>query len=397
MSDKTYVGRKTRSFESAPQLAGYSRVVVQVSDELEHTAGDDSGRTLTHFNPLATQKNADDILARVSGYAYKSYSASGAILDPAAELGDGVTVCGSYVGIYTMTRNFGRRMSADISAPCDEEIDHEYPYKSKQNRLIQRQTRELRATLRVQAGLIAAEVEERKTENNILRATLNLHAEEIEARVSKEGGDPSSFSWKLLDYMFSVSGNSEEKFRVDSDGAFVNGIIRATGGKIGLFDIMADYLSYNGQTWGGTNSIGIYQGPEGIQCGSASDGAIITSSGDFYANNGYFRGSVNAGNIQYGGSAGYMSGGGISSGSIYGNRLAANTVSTAYTSSGINKSLGYADFSNGVFNGWNTASNIYANSIVAKSSLYIPYGSGTRKVSVNTVTIDGYVYNILTI
>ena len=67
---------------------------------------------------------------------------------------------------------------------------------------------------------------------------------------------------------------------------------------------------------------------------------------------------MNAGNIQYGGSAGYMSGGGISSGSIYGNRLAANTVSTAYTSSGINKSLGYADFSNGVFNGWNEISNL---------------------------------------
>ncbi|MCI7638873.1 MAG: hypothetical protein MSS60_03495, partial [Clostridiales bacterium] len=123
----------------------------------------------------------------------------------------------------------------------------------------------------------------------------------------------------------------------------------------------------------------------------------VDMQGNLYASSGTFSGNVYAGNIQYGGSAGYMSGGGISSGSISGNRLASHTVGTAYTSSGINTSLGYADFSNGVFNGWNTASNIYANSVVAKSSLYIPYGGGTRKVSVNTVTINGHVYNVLTI
>ena len=53
-----------------------------------------------------------------------------------------------------------------------------------------------------------------------------------------------------------------------------------------------------------------------------------------------------------------MRGGGISSGSIYGNRLVGNTVTTAYSSSGINASLGNADWAYGALNGWNTVYNL---------------------------------------
>ena len=85
--------------------------------------------------------------------------------------------------------------------------------------------------------------------------------------------------------------------------------------------------------------------------------------GNLSASSGTFSGNVYAGNIQYGSSAGYLSGSGISSGSISGNRLVANTVTTAHTSGGINTSLGYADFANGVFGGWNTASYTQCNNL----------------------------------
>ena len=47
----------------------------------------------------------------------------------------------------------------------------------------------------------------------------------------------------------------------------VKGVIRATSGEIGGFDIQSNYLSYNGQTWGGTNTTGAYIGQSGIQLG----------------------------------------------------------------------------------------------------------------------------------
>lgn len=398
MAESFNLLRRVRSLDIAPELPGYSGVVIFAGQDddgnnIEYLAGDKTGTVLEITNEWGSQAQADAIYRKIRGYKYQPYKAAGTRIDPSAEIGDAVTVSDIYGGVFAKATTYGRHIVTDLEAPSKEEVEHEFQIQSPTNRQYERFTRSVRASLSITASKIAAEVEDRRAEDDILRATLNIHAQEIEAKVSKEGGN-SSFSWKLLSTKFSVSGKNGEKFRVDEDGAFVNGEIRATSGKIGGFDIKSNYLSYNGQTWGGTNTTGAYIGQSGIQLGKNFK---VDMQGNLYASSGTFSGNVYAGNIQYGGSAGYMSGGGISSGSISGNRLASHTVGTAYTSSGINTSLGYADFSNGVFNGWNTASNIYANSVVAKSSLYIPYGGGTRKVSVNTVTINGHVYNVLTI
>lgn len=398
MAESFNLLRRVRSLDIAPELPGYSGVVIFAGQDddgnnIEYLAGDKNGTVLEITNEWGSQAQADAIYRKIRGYKYQPYKAAGTRIDPSAEIGDAVTVSDIYGGVFAKATTYGRHIVTDLEAPSKEEVEHEFQIQSPTNRQYERFTRSVRASLSITASKIAAEVEDRRAEDDILRATLNIHAQEIEAKVSKEGGN-SSFSWKLLSTKFSVSGKNGEKFRVDEDGAFVNGEIRATSGKIGGFDIKSNYLSYNGQTWGGTNTTGAYIGQSGIQLGKNFK---VDMQGNLYASSGTFSGNVYAGNIQYGGSAGYMSGGGISSGSISGNRLASHTVGTAYTSSGINTSLGYADFSNGVFNGWNTASNIYANSVVAKSSLYIPYGGGTRKVSVNTVTINGHVYNVLTI
>lgn len=399
MAESFNLLRRVRSLDIAPELSGYSGVVIfagqdEDGNNIEYRAGDRTGTVLEITNEWGSQAQADAIYRKIRGFKYQGYKADGTRIDPSSEIGDAITVSDIYGGVFGKYTTYGRHIVTDLEAPSKEEVEHEFQIQSPTNRQYERFTRSVRASLSITASKIAAEVEDRQAADSLLRATLNIHAQEIEARVTKEGGDPASFSWKLLETMFSVSGKSEEKFRVDENGAYVNGIIRATGGKIGGFDIQSNYLSYNGQTWGGTNTTGAYIGQSGIQLGKNFK---VDMQGNLYASSGTFAGDVYAGNIQYGGSAGYMSGGGISSGSIYGNRLASHTVGTAYTSSGINTSLGYADFSNGVFNGWNTASNIYANSVVAKSSLYIPYGGGTRKVSVDTVTISGHVYNVLTI
>ena len=391
--------RRVKSLDISPEQPAYSGVVIfagqdEEGNNIEYSAGDRTGTVLEITNEWGSQAQADAIYQKIRGFQYQPYRATGSQLDPSVEIGDAVTVKDTYGGVFKKATSFGRYASTDIEAPSKEEVEHEFQIQSPTNRQYERFTRSVRSSLSITASKIAAEVEDRKAEDNLLRATLNIQAQEIEAKVSKEGGDSSSFGWKLTATGWSVYGNGSEKFRVDKNGAYVSGEIRATTGKIGGFDIKSNYLSYNGQTWGGTNTTGAYIGQSVIQLGKKFR---VDMQGNLYASSGTFEGNVNAGNIQYGGSAGYMSGGGISSGSISGNRLASHTVGTAYTSSGINTSLGYADFSNGVFNGWNTASNVYANSVVAKSSLYIPYGGGTRKVSVDTVTINGNVYNVLTI
>lgn len=357
--------RRVKSLDISPEQPAYSGVVIfagqdEEGNNIEYSAGDRTGTVLEITNEWGSQAQADAIYQKIRGFQYQPYRATGSQLDPSVEIGDAVTVKDTYGGVFKKAISFGRYASTDIEAPSKEEVEHEFQIQSPTNRQYTRFTRSVRSSLTITASQIAAEVEDRKTADNLLRATLNIHAQEIEARVTKEGGDSSSFGWKLTATGWSVYGNGSEKFRVDKDGAYVNGEIRATTGKIGGFDIKSNYLSYNGQTWGGTNTTGAYIGQSGIQLGKNFK---VDMQGNLSASSGTFSGNVYAGNIQYGGNAGYFSGGGISSGSIYGNRLVGNTITTAYTSAGINASLANADYAYGCVKGWNTIPALHAGSL----------------------------------
>jgi hypothetical protein len=81
---------------------------------------------------------ADGILATVSGFSYQPFNAGGAMLVPIAELGDGVNVGGVYSTLGSIETEFDSMCASSIGAPADEEIDHEYPYLTKQEREVSR-------------------------------------------------------------------------------------------------------------------------------------------------------------------------------------------------------------------------------------------------------------------
>ena len=355
LSDTTNLRRSVSSLEKQDVFDGYTKVVISVSDDVEYSAGTDTGRTMTLVCPWGTQAMAEKLLSRVLGFQYQPFTASGAHLDPSVELGDGVTVGKVYSGVFTKDVSHGPLYTADVSAPGGEKINYQYQYKSPQERKVERQNREIRASLSIQADRITQEVTERQAQAEEFRATFEVQSQQISAKVSKTGGSSSSFGWELTDTSWTLKANSSTVLQATKSGVEITGKITATTGKIGGFDIQSNYLSYNGQTWGGTNTTGAYIGQSGIQLGKNFK---VDMQGNLTASSGTFTGNVYAGNIQYGNSAGYLSGSGISSGSISGNRLVANTVTTAYTSGGINTSLGYADFANGVFGGGNTAPNL---------------------------------------
>lgn len=284
MAESFNLLRRVKSLDIAPELSGYSGVVIFAGQDddgnnIEYRAGDQTGTVLEITNEWGSQAQADAIYQKIKGYKYQPYTASGTRIDPSAEIGDAVTIADIYSGVFSKSTTYGKHISTDLEAPSKEEVEHEFQIQSPTNRQYERFTRTVRASLSITASKIAAEVEDRKAEDNLLRATLNIQAQEIEARVTKEGGDSSSFGWKLTAAGWSVYGNGSEIFGVDKTGAYVKGEIRASSGKIGGFDIQSNYLSYNNQTWGGTNSNGIYIGTSGIQCGAKS----------YWRNDGYFK------------------------------------------------------------------------------------------------------------
>lgn len=365
MFDKTYIGRDVLGTFAAPQqLQSWSRVTIQVDEDTAYTAGTDTGRTLTLTNPWGTQKMADEILARLRGMSYQPYRAENALLDPAAELGDAVEAMGAYGGLYSRSRRMEKLYNATVAAPGDEEIDHEFPYKSAQNRVVERKFKQTKASLSILSDRILAEVEAREADSAAIRASLEVQAGQIAAKVEKTGGDASSFGWKLDEKSWELQSGGGTVLRADKDGLDVKGQIIALSGKIGGLDIQSNYLSYNGQTWGGTNTQGLYVGPSGLQLGKNFK---VDMAGNLTAYSGRFAGEVYAGNIIYGGSAGYFYGGGISSGSIsggWGGQIGSGTITTANTISGINASLSNGDYAYGACNGWNQMN-------IGRNSLYI--------------------------
>lgn len=397
MSNVTYVGRQMTRFDSAPEFDGYTKVVMTVSEDVEYSAGVDTGRTLTLECPWGTQAMADNVLESIRGFKYQPYTATDAILDPAAELGDGITANNVYGGIYTMSTRFGPQCRATVSAPSEEELDHEYPYVPKQERKVSRSLYNLSSELRVQAGLISAEVSERKSDVESINGKLTVQAGEISAKVNRTGGSSSSFGWVLDDSSWTIRANSRDVLKATKNGLEVYGKITATSGKIGGFDIQSNYLSYNNQTWGGTNTTGIYVGPSGLQLGKNFK---VDASGNLTAASGTFSGYVRAGSIQYGGSNGTLSGAALKAGSVYGGsggKIAGNSLSTFNLTGGVNTSLGYADYSHGVFSGWNTAYAMMVQELIVTQALYVPYSGMSKKVSIETLTIDGSSHKFLTI
>ena len=292
------IGKQIESMDTSPQFQPYSGVEIIVNEEESIFVGDRTGRVLQIENPWGTREQAQIILSSLNstGFQYQPYTATNALLNPAAEIGDGVTINGIYSGIYKLSRNYGALMSADISAPQDEEVDHEYPYEPQQDRIYKREIGEAKAQIRINQESIEAEVLRASEMEGTLSSRISQNATEINAKVSQTGGDNSSFGWSLLSNQFSLYAGSKEVFKCTSSGIEVNGKITATSGYIGNgssgFTITASAI-YNGMGNINSGANGIYIGTNGIALGGGK--FKVTSTGSVSATDMTLSGTLNIG------------------------------------------------------------------------------------------------------
>lgn len=214
--DKTYLGRRLAEF--SPGIASQPISKVELLDEngdVVGVSGSDTGRTLTALQPDGTNAMAAAILAKVSGYKHIGYEGRKALLDPAVEIGDAVTVDGHYVPIVALDMTFDPLLAPDISAPDADEIDDEYPYKSPTQRQIERNMAKTRSlitktseainlridgvdgdvsSLQVSLGNVQSEVSG-KIDGSTAQSLINQSIDKIELSVSSGSGG-STFTLK---------------------------------------------------------------------------------------------------------------------------------------------------------------------------------------------------------
>ena len=343
--------KRASNMDVSPQFDGYSavRIFVGTDDDgnnIIYEAGNTNGRVLEIKNPFGTQAMANNILTQVSGYQYQPMSADDALLNPAAEMGDGVTVNGVYSGLFVRATQFGRLMASDIAAPTDEEIEHEFAVESASDRQYTRFVQQTKSMLKITNMAIEAEVSARTSADNAINATLSIHASEIAAKVSQTGGNNSSFGWKLSSTGHTWYSNNTEVMKVTSSGLTVKGKIEAESGHIGGangFVITANKIYKNISKFGGTQTTGVYIGTDGIQLGKNFK---VDSSGNLTAASGTFTGTIYAKNIQYGGSAGYFNGNGLVDSSVGTGQL------TGYCAGGIGGGVNFNSMQQGSYPAW---------------------------------------------
>lgn len=124
-SAKHYVGLDLTSFKDNGKSLPISRVTLSVDEENVITAGDDTGREIISECPYATQEMVNSLLQRLKGYRYQMFEAEAANLDPAAELGDGLTADGVYC-VISRIQDDGNGYPG-ITAPGESELEEEYP------------------------------------------------------------------------------------------------------------------------------------------------------------------------------------------------------------------------------------------------------------------------------
>lgn len=187
MPNKHYVGDNLTSFSNNGDALPVSRVTLFVDSENAYTAGDDSGYEITADCAYATQEMADTLLKRLQNYKYRMFSASDGALDPAAELGDGITAGGVY-GILAHINDDGNGYPS-FDAPGKAELEDEYPmdgYLTQQYRQeMSRQSTTLRSEITKTAEEIRLEVSSTYSTKTELSDGLKESEESFTAKIEE--------------------------------------------------------------------------------------------------------------------------------------------------------------------------------------------------------------------
>ena len=204
---KHLVGLDLFSIRDNGKSKPVSRVTLLADDENAYTAGDDTGMELVADCAYATQEMVNALLSTFKGFVYQAFEADGANIDPAAELGDGITAGGLYSILGELNENGSGY--PDIAAPGKEELEDEYPSQGPVTQQFNRKLAQTRSLISKTAEEIRLEVA--GVEDEISYIQLDL--ESITSRVQDAEGNISTLEQTATSLRSEISG------KLDSDEA----------------------------------------------------------------------------------------------------------------------------------------------------------------------------------
>lgn len=248
--DYVSIGFNYTKSETDKPFTSFNSVVIDNGTDEAISSGSGE-RVLRAYCETCTQDSADSLLNIIRGYSYQPMTIEGARVHPAVEIGDGIKCSYGYSGVFNMDITFDTSYIADISAPFENEIDHEYPYQNSNSSI----SRRLNSKISSMGRTLEAEIQ---------RATQAITGNDggyVVIHDANDDGKPDEilimntpdintatqvWRWNKNGLGFAKSYNSSEyanAFTVDSDG---NGYLVAdfiTGGTLSANRIHGGMIS----------------------------------------------------------------------------------------------------------------------------------------------------------
>ena len=176
------IGRGMMVLSRSPVLPKVSGVTLENEEGISVTAGSATRYMAKGMCEFSTTEGVAELcLTRMQGYSYKPFSFKTVELDPIIDVGDILIADGEGYQIMDIEWTFSKQITANISAPYDQEVDHEY-------KIINPETKTYRK------GLTAINKAEARLESSIQQT-----AEDITLEVSRTYETKSDASGKLDD------------------------------------------------------------------------------------------------------------------------------------------------------------------------------------------------------
>lgn len=233
---KHLVGLDLFSIRDNGKSKPVSRVTLLADNENTYTAGDDTGMELVADCAYATQEMVNALLSTFKGFVYQAFEADGANLDPAAELGDGITAGGLYSILGELNENGSGY--PDIAAPGKEELEDEYPSQGPVTQQFNRKLAQTRSLISKTAEEIRLEVA--GVEDEISYIQLDL--ESITSRVQDAEGNISTLEQTATSLRSEISGKldgDEAQSLIDQTLEGIELSVSSSGGST-TFKLTAD-------------------------------------------------------------------------------------------------------------------------------------------------------------
>lgn len=238
------LGNAAASVQQFPAFEAISRVILKIGGDQGYVSGSDTGRTIEIDCAYGSQTMANDLLAQLQGYVYQPMQADDALIDPAAELGDPVEVCGVYAVLAQKDTMWDMLSAADIAAPGGTGPEDEYSFSSAAASRTQYELAQARSLISKTNDRISMEIygEDGKGGLNGKMATFTMSLSSISGQIEGYKDTVTGYEKQLAAYRLELDGYSGKvsKYTETVDG-YTEQIISYRGTVEGYEQTVAQY------------------------------------------------------------------------------------------------------------------------------------------------------------